>query len=153
MRERPVGQVPSGKREDRHQHAIAESRPLELQQLAGNRAVAGIIDQIARQTLQRVAVKERPPNETLYNQPGAGGKAGAAQYGGAVSYDMTRNGDRGVTVTIRIQFLNQARNGVDPASPGAAPGTPRLGALIGSPTEIPATDPDNRRQLGQWDST
>ena len=145
MRERPVGQVPSGKREDRHQHAIAESRPLELQQLAGNRAVAGIIDQIARQTLQRVAVKERPPNETLYNQPGAGGKAGAAQYGGAVSYDMTRNGDRGVTVTIRIQFLNQARNGVDPASPGAAPGTPRLGALIGSPTEIPATDPDNRR--------
>ena len=29
----------------------------------------------AAETLQRVAVKETPPDETLYNQPGAGGKA------------------------------------------------------------------------------
>jgi hypothetical protein len=118
---------------------------LQLQQLAGNRAVTSIVDRIARETLQRVAVKESPPNETLYNQPGAGGTAGAAQYGGDVSYDMTRNGDAGVTITIKIQFLNQARNGVDPTAPGAPAGTPRLGALLGSPTEIPATDPDNRR--------
>jgi hypothetical protein len=92
---------------------------LQLQRLAGNRAVSSIVDRIARETLQRVAVKESPPNETLYNQPGAGGSAGAAQYGGAVSYDMARNGDAGVTITIKIQFLNQARNGVDPAAPGA----------------------------------
>ena len=101
---------------------------LQLQQLAGNRAVTSIVGRIARETLQRVAVKESPPNETLYNDPGAGGTARAAQYGGAVFYDMTRNGDAGVTVTIRIQFLNQARrNGVDPNSPGAPAGTPRLG--------------------------
>lgn len=118
---------------------------LQLQQLAGNRAVSSMVDQIARETLQRVAIKESPPNETLYNQPGAGGKAGAAQYGGAVSYDMTRNSDAGVTITIKIQFLSQSRNGIDPTSPGAPAGTPRLGALIGSPTEIPATDPDDRR--------
>jgi hypothetical protein len=49
---------------------------LQLQRLAGNRAVAAIVDRVARETLQRVAVKESPPNETLYNQPGAGGKAG-----------------------------------------------------------------------------
>ena len=108
---------------------------------------------IARETLQRVAVKESPPNETLYNDPGAGGTARAAQYGGAVSYDMTRNGDAGVTVTIRIQFLNQARNGVDPNSPGAPAGTPRLGALLGSPTEIPANDPDDRRERGAGTSS
>ena len=77
--------------------------------------------------LQRVAIKETPPDETLYNQPGAGGKAGATNYGGDVSYDMTRNGDAGVTITVRIQFLNQSRNGVDPSSPGAPPGTPPLG--------------------------
>ena len=80
--------------------------------------MTSIVDRIARETLQRVAVKESPPNETLYNQPGAGGTAGAAQYGGDVSYDMTRNGDAGVTITIKIQFLNQARNGVDPDAPG-----------------------------------
>ena len=125
--------------------AGSPSGALQLQQLAGNRAVSSVVDQIARETLQRVAVKESPPNETLYNQPGTGGKAGAAQYGGDVSYDMSRNGDAGVTITIKIQFLSQSRNGIDPTSPGAPAGTPRLGALIGSPTEIPATDPDNRR--------
>ena len=125
--------------------APTPSGALQLQQLAGNRAVTSIVGRIARETLQRVAVKESPPNETLYNDPGAGGTARAAQFGGAVSYDMTRNGDAGVTVTIRIQFLNQARNGVDPNSPGAPAGTPRLGALLGSPTEVPANDPDDRR--------
>lgn len=123
---------------------------LDLQPLAGNRAVAGAVQQMARDSLaqrglQRVPVKYSPPNETLYNQAAAGGQASARQYGGAVAYDMNRNGDAGVTVTVRIQFLNQSRNGIDPSSPGAPPGTPRLGALIGAPTEIPATDPDNRR--------
>ena len=117
----------------------------QLQRLAGNSAVASIVDRIARETVQRVKVKERPPDETLYNQPGTGGTAKAKSYGGDVSYDMVRNGDAGVTVTIRIQFLNQTRNGVDPSAPGAPPGTPRLGALLGSPTEIPANDPDDRR--------
>ncbi len=124
---------------------VGDQWPLELQRLAGNQAVADVVDKIAQQSVQRVAVKENPPSETLYNQSGTGGKAAAAKYGGDVSYDMTRNSDTGVTVTIRIQFLNQARNSVDPASPGAPPGTPPLGTLLDSPTEIPATDPDNRR--------
>ena len=128
----------------------ADAWALNLQRLAGNRAVAAVVHRIAEQTaeqvaLQRVAVTYSPPNETLYNQPGTGGTAGAAQYGGDISYDMVRNGDTGVTVTIRIQFLNQARNGIDPSAPGAPPGTPRLGALIGSPTVIPVNDPDDRR--------
>lgn len=95
--------------------------------------------QVGRETgnaVQRVAVSYRPPNETLYNKGGAAaGTAGAAQFGGAVSYDMVRNGDTGVTVTIKIQFLNQAR-GTTPVAPGTPPG----------PTEIPVNDPDNRRQ-------
>ncbi len=120
------------------------SGTLSLQQLAGNRAVSAVVDQIARETLQRVAVKESPPNETLYNQPGAGGKAAATDYGGDVSYDMARTGDSGVTITIRIQFMSQSRCGV-PKPPGAPPNTPDLGDLIGTPAEIPTNDPDNRR--------
>ena len=46
--------------------------PLDLQRLAGNRAVALVVDQIAQRLVQRVAVKEAPPDETLYNQPGSG---------------------------------------------------------------------------------
>lgn len=141
-----------------HGHRGSADQTLHLQRQAGNRAVAAAVGSIvgdvarvawgapvAAGAIQRVPVKTSPPNETLYNQPGAGGTAGAAQYGGAVSYDMTRDGDAGVKITVRIQFLNQARNGVDPSSPGAPPGTPRLGALLGSPTEIPANDPDDRR--------
>jgi hypothetical protein len=131
-----------------HQGGLADGallRPLELQSLAGNRAVGLVVDQIARRSLQRVAVKETPPDETLYNQPGTGGKSGAAKFGGDVAYDMTRNSDAGVTVTVRIQFLNQLRNGVDPSSPGAPPGTPPLGTLLNDPTEIPVNDPDDRR--------
>ena len=117
----------------------------DLQRLAGNRAVLSAVRQIADGALQRVAVKETPPDETLYNQPGAGGKAGATNYGGDVSYDMVRNGDSDVSITVRIQFLNQSRNGVDPSAVGAPAGTPALGTLLGSPTEIPVNDPDDRR--------
>ncbi len=56
-------------------------------------------------------------------------------------YEMTRSGDSAATVTVKIRFVSQSRNTVDPASPTAPAGTPRLGALIGSPTEIPADDP------------
>ena len=139
--------------------ALATGSPtgtLQLQQLAGNRAVTSIVDQIARETLQRVAVKESPPNETLYNQPGAGGKAGAAQFGGDVSYDMTRNGDAGVTITIRIQFMSQSRCGV-PKPPGAPANTPDIGDLVGSPDrdphqrprQPPRLVPEHRDRTGQ----
>lgn len=117
---------------------------LGLQRLAGNAAVSSIVDRVAHDTIQRVQVKESPPNETLYNQPGTGGKAKAQDYGGDVSYDMSRNGDAGVTITIKIRFLSQSRCGT-PKPAGAPPGTPDLGDLIGEPQEIPTTDPDNRR--------
>jgi hypothetical protein len=117
----------------------------QLQRTAGNRAVTSIVGRIHRNTLQRVKVSEATVGETLYNQSGAGGTAAAKHYSIKPQYQMTRNGDSGVTVTVRVKFLNQARNGTDPTAPGAPPGTPALGALMGSPTEIPVTDPDNRR--------
>ncbi len=108
---------------------------LDLQRKAGNRAVSAAV----RDMLQRVPVNVAT-GETLYNQAGAGGTAGAAHYGGSTrTYDLTRNGDTGVTATVKIKFLSQARNTVPPP-PGAPAGTPRLGQLIGSPTEIPAGD-------------
>jgi hypothetical protein len=121
-----------------------EHRALGLQRVVGNRAVAAIVQQI-----QRVQITEAARGETLYNQAGAGGKAGSKAYSITPKYQMTRSGDTGVTVTVRVKFLNQARNGVDPTSPGAPPGTPPLGTLLGSPTEIPVTDPDNRRTWAQ----
>lgn len=116
-----------------------------LQRFAGNRAVAALVGQ---HTVQRVPLSTPNQTETLYNQTDASsGQATAKSYGGgpALTYDMTRSGDTAVTVTVRIKFLNQARNSVDPTSPGAPPGTPPLGAMLGTPTEIPANDPDNRR--------
>jgi hypothetical protein len=112
--------------------------------VVGNRAVAAIVQQI-----QRVQVTEAARGETLYNQAGSGGKAGSKHYSITPKYQMTRTGDTGVTVTVRVKFLNQARNGVDPTSPGAPPGTPALGTLLGSPTEIPVNDPDDRRTWAQ----
>jgi hypothetical protein len=117
----------------------------QLQRTAGNRAVTTIVGRIRQAAVQRVQINEAAVSETLYNQPGAGGTAGARQYSITPKYQMTRNGDSGVTVTVRVKFLNQARNGTDPNAPGAPAGTPALGALIGSPTEIPVNDPDNRR--------
>lgn len=130
--------------------ALRPADALALQPLVGNHAVGGALAPAGTlpapgRGVQRVPVKYTPRNETLYNARTPGGQASARQYGGAVAYDMTRSGDTAVTVTVRIQFLNQMRNGVDPDSPTAPPGTPRLGALLGSPTEIPTSDPDNRR--------
>lgn len=108
---------------------------LGLQRAAGNRAVVAAIEH----AVQRVPVKVAT-GETLYNQSAAGGQAGAKRYGGAEkSFDLVRNGDTGVTATVKIKFLSQARNTVPPPA-GAPPGTPAVGQLIGTPTEIPAGD-------------
>ncbi len=114
---------------------LSRRRALALQRSAGNRAVSGLLRHV-----QRVEVKEKPLGETLYNQPGAGGKAGSKHYDLHPQYEMTRQGDSGVTVTVRIQFLSQTRNTV-PKPADAPPGTPDLGDLIGEPKEIPADDP------------
>ena len=128
--------------------ATATIAALDLQRLAGNQAVAAAVEQISQRALQRVQVKETPPDETLYNQKGTGDTAKAKSYGGDVSYDMVRNGD-----------CRGDRHDPDPvpepdpqhrAQAAAGPATdPELGDLIGKPTEIPANDPDNRRDWCQ----
>jgi hypothetical protein len=134
---RPPAPVEEG-RPDAAPHSL-----LDLQRAAGNRAVSAVVDQLppglARgagpAAVQRVEVKEAAMSETLYNQPGAGGKAKAKDYGLTPAYVLNRNGDSGVTVKVRVQFLHQVRSAT--------------GALTGSPVEIPANDPDDRRGWAQ----
>ena len=115
---------------------LSPGQALALQRAVGNGTVADVIQSIA----QRVAVKDPTKTETLYNTTSPGGQATANKYTIDPKYDMTRSGDTGVTVTVRIKFLSQSRNGVDPAAPGSPAGTPALGTLLGSPTEIPPGD-------------
>ena len=115
---------------------VGPRRLLDLQRTAGNRAVSSLVSranqsQPGAAVVQRVEVKDKALSETLYNQSGAGGKAGAAQYNLTPAYVLTRTGDSGVTAKVRIKFLHQVR-GPDKV-------------LIGSPTEIPVNDPDDRR--------
>ncbi|MBA3338800.1 MAG: hypothetical protein H0T54_03465 [Geodermatophilaceae bacterium] len=109
----------------------ASLRVLDLQRKAGNSAVSSIVDQISRGVVQRVEVKEQKMSETLYDQSGAGGKAKAKDYSINPAYVLTRNGDTGVTVKVRVKFLHQVRDAT--------------GALKDTPVEIPASDPDDRR--------
>jgi hypothetical protein len=116
---------------------LSPRQVLALQRSVGNRAVATIMRSVA----QRVPIEPKR-SETLYNtKDPTTGKATAGSFGGKSTYEMTRSGDAGVTISIRIKFLNQTRNSADPAAPGAAADTPPLGKLIGDPTEIPASDP------------
>lgn len=115
---------------------LTPRRVVALQRTAGNRAISSAVQSI----VQRVGVKEDPTSETLYNKTSPTGQARAHKYGIRASYDMARNGDSGVTVTVKIKFLSQARNTVDPNAPGSPPGTPPLGKLLDKPTEIPSGD-------------
>lgn len=105
---------------------------LALQRTVGNRQATRSLEA----SIQRVAVRGEKLGETLYNQSGTGGKAGAAHYSLTANYDIVRDGDAGATVTVRILYLNQSRN-TTPKPAGAPPGTPDVGDLVGSPTEIP----------------
>lgn len=104
-------------------------RVLDLQRRAGNWAVTSILD--GTSAIQRVDVKGDPYSETLYDQAGGGGKAGAKKYSLTPNYVLDRNGDTGLNVKVRVKFMNQTRNAA--------------GALTGTATEIPANDPDDRR--------
>ncbi len=115
--------------------APSAGQVLGLQRFAGNRAVSESLSS----RVQRVAVRGEKLGETLYNQGGTGGKAGSAHYSLTANYDIVRDGDAGATVTVRILYLNQSRN-TTPKPAGAPPGTPDVGDLIGSPTEIPPGD-------------
>lgn len=125
---------------------------LDLQRLAGNAAVSALVEP----TVQQVAVNAQF-HETLYNQESAAGKATAPVTGftggtpdtgnnpTAGSYEMTRAPDNsGVTVLIKIRFMQQARNTVPPPNPNPT-GLPAVGQLVGPVTEIPTNDPSGRR--------
>ena len=106
-------------------------RLLELQRHAGNRAVAAIVDH----AVQRVEVKGDPYSETLYNQAGAGGKAGSKKFSLTPNFVLDRKGDTGLTVKVRVKFMHQGRR------PDKS--------MIGAPAEIPTNDPDDRRGWAQ----
>jgi hypothetical protein len=62
--------------------------------------------------VQRVAVTAPSREETLFNQRGTPGQAGAAVFGGSggKKFDMSRGGTpEAVTITVRIRFIQQAR--------------------------------------------
>ena len=96
---------------------------VSLQQQAGNRAVTELLDQgkavpgtvhpvTVPATVQRVAVTAPTRQETLFNQRGTPGQAGARVYGGTrgATFDMSRGGTPdAVTVTVRIRFVQQSR--------------------------------------------
>lgn len=125
----PVDQAP---RRDR----LTRRRTLALQRSAGNRAVSGLLRHI-----QRVPITEKR-GETLYNKTNSAGKATSGSFGRGkeAKYEMTRQGDSGVTVTVRISFVSQARQ-TTPKPAGAPATDPDIGDLVGDPTEIPADDP------------
>ena len=133
----PLGRTPVLADPPAQRRRLSAGQVLALQRAVGNRAVTGVVLPVA----QRVAIKDPAMSETLYNsETAATGQATAGKYGLSPKYAMVRNGDTGVTVTVRIKFLNQLRNTVDPTAANAPAGTPSLGTLLGSPTEIPASD-------------
>lgn len=124
-------QVAAGAAEPPPSFRLTAGGLLALQRAAGNRAVAAAMERI----VQRVPVAVTG-GETLYNQEAPGGKAGAAAYGGSSTFQMTRDADTAVNVEVKIKFLRQARNTMPPRRPS----DPRVGALTGEPTELPAGD-------------
>ncbi len=115
---------------------VSKRQLLGLQRAVGNRVTGEVFAKLA----QRVPITAST-SETLYNQSNsATGAASSAHYGGNKTYDITRQGDTGATVNVKIKFLNQARN-TTPPGPNPPPGTPRLGQMLGSPTEFPDADP------------
>ncbi len=128
----------------------------DLQRAAGNKAVSTLLDSGDHRFVQRVPVSAEF-HETLYNKESGAGLATAPSQGftggspttvanpDKASYEMTRNADNsGVTVLIKIRFLQQARNTVPPPSPNPT-GLPEVGQLVGRPSVIPVNDPTDRR--------
>lgn len=125
-------QAASGAADPPESFRMTPSGVMALQRTIGNRAVA----EAMRAMVQRVPVTAGS-GETLYNQPGAGGTAAAKHYGAPQNFDMSRDGDTGVTVTVKVKFVRQTRNTLPPVAPAT---TPKVGALTGPQTVLPAGD-------------
>ena len=104
-----------------------------LQGAAGNRAVTALLS--GDPAVQRVPVTVPTRRETLFNKAAPGGKATSRTYGDAsgAKLDLSRGGTpEAVTVTVRIRFVDQARDagGNDTGAGHRDPGrgrAPRLG--------------------------
>jgi hypothetical protein len=127
-----TAQAASGAADPPESFRMTANGMLALQRKVGNRAVAAAMQSV----VQRVPVKVSG-GETIYNQSAAGGQAGAKHYGMGGQYDMTRDGDAGATVTIKIKFVRQTRNTMPPTPPAT---TPKVGDLTGPQTVLPAGD-------------
>ena len=133
----------------------------ELQRLVGNRALSAVLGPV-RESLQRVPVNAQF-HETLYNTENATGahQAGGFQGGtptsnanvggdkNPASYDISRS-DTGVTVLIKIRFLQQDRNTVAPPNPNPT-NLPRLGSSAGVAEGDPRQRPVGPASLGSRD--
>ena len=94
-----------------------------LQGAAGNRAVTALLS--GDPAVQRVPVTVPTRRETLFNKAAPGGKATSRTYGDAsgAKLDLSRGGTpEAVTVTVRIRFVDQARDaGGNDTGPSTAP--------------------------------
>jgi hypothetical protein len=123
--------------------APAPTGLLGLQRRAGNRAVAHLV---AAPVVQRVPVTVASREETLFNQRGTPGTAGAAVYGSAAgrTLDMARGGTPdAITVTVRIRFVDDTRSVSAPDANG------RTRPVDGSATGNVIPDGDARRPFAQ----
>jgi len=128
-------QIASGAADPPPQFRMSPGALMALQRTVGNRAVAAAMSRY----VQRVEVTGST-KETLYNQGNAedGGKAGGHHYGSIKHFQMDRDADAAVNVTVRIKFVHQARNTMPPRK--GHPEDPKLGAKKGDPTELPTGD-------------
>ena len=117
---------------------LSPRQVLALQRSVGNRAVATIMRSVA----QRVPIEPKR-SETLYNtNDPSTGKATAGSFGGKSTYEMTRNGDSGVTIIHPHQVPEPVPEQRRPESPRCARQTHhRWASSWVDPTEIPASDP------------
>src|SRR3954452_22287104 len=133
-------QFASGAADPPPSYPLTPDGVLALQRMVGNRAVTAAIERTNSQRpfLQRVSVSYGGTGETLYNDSDKSGKATANHYGGSGTFQLTRDGDAGVNLEVRVRFLKQARNTM-PKRRGH-PSDPDVGDLTGPQTVLPAGD-------------
>jgi hypothetical protein len=124
-------QIASGAADPPPQFRFTTAGLMALQRTVGNRAVAAAMARVQR---VEVAYDE---GETLYTGKTAEGKAKGEHFGGAGTFQLTRDADAAVNVEVRIRFLRQHRN-TKPPRPGTK--DPAVGELVKAQTELPEGD-------------
>jgi hypothetical protein len=127
-------QMASGAAEPPPQFHFTPAGLMALQRTVGNRAVAQAMARLVH--VQRVAVPTSF-SETLYTGEDKKGQATGGSFGQGGQYQMTRDADNAVNIEIKIRFLRQHRNTINPRPHTA---DPAVGDLTGPQTELPAGD-------------